>query len=186
MDNQNILESVSRWVENLVIGLNLCPFARREFENGRVRFAVSAANNGEQLLNDLGEEMRRLDEDASIETTLLIHPGVLTDFFEFNDFLDYTDRLLVQLDRDGVYQIASFHPDYQFAGTTANDVSNYTNRSPFPILHLLREDSLDKALAGYPNPAKIPENNIELMTTLGMDKVRILFQSCLIQSSPQT
>jgi len=179
MDETKVIESIQCWLSELVIGQNLCPFAKREYDNGRVRFVVSKATDQQQLLQHLGEEILKLDEDASIETTLLIHPRVLQDFFQFNDFLDYADRLLTDMDRDGVYQVASFHPDYQFAGTDVDDVTNYTNRSPWPVLHLIREDSLEQALANYPNPEQIPQRNMEHMEKLGLDAVRALLQACM-------
>lgn len=177
MQNDNIIKQVRHWVETLVVGLNLCPFAKRELINNRIRFSVSAATTEEQLLLDLQRELTLLNDEPSVETTLLIHPDVLQDFYDYNEFLDYADGLLVQMALDGVYQIASFHPHYQFAETEPEDVENYSNRSPYPLLHLIREDSLERAIANYPNPEQIPERNVELLKSLGQEKMQALFQS---------
>jgi len=169
---------VRHWVETVVVGLNLCPFAKRELVNDRVRFSVSEAETEEQLLVDLQAELELLNNEETVETTLLIHPRVLQDFFDYNQFLNYVDRLLTQMELEGVYQVASFHPDYQFSGTRPVDVENYTNRSPYPMLHLIREDSLERAIASYPDPDRIPERNIELLERLGRDKMQALLQAC--------
>jgi hypothetical protein len=168
---------VKHWLETFVIELNLCPFAKREYMNGRVRFSVSDAKTEEVLVEHLNQELTRLLNDDTIETTLLIHPHVLTDFATYNDFLDVVDALLMDLDLIGVFQVASFHPDYQFADTQPEDTENYTNRSPYPLLHLIREASLEKAIANFPNPELIPERNIELLNTLGEEKVKNMFAS---------
>lgn len=177
MTDNTFIDPVRHWLETFVIELNLCPFAKREFINNRVRFQLSKATTEQQLIDDLHHELVLLDDDASIETTLLIHPHVLEDFYDYNDFLDLADALLVQLDLEGVYQIASFHPDYQFADTEADDVENYTNRSPYPLLHLIREDSLTEAVAHYPTPEQIPERNIALLKQLGKDHIAAMFKS---------
>lgn len=165
-------------MEGVVVGLNLCPFAKRELVKNRVRFTVTEAATEEQLLMDLQDELELLNNDEAVETTLLIHPNVLQDFFEYNQFQNHVDSLLEQLELDGVYQIASFHPDYQFGGTEPDDVENYTNRSPYPMLHLIREESLERAVADYPGPDQIPERNIELLKDLGRDKMQALLQAC--------
>lgn len=178
MGHEKKIGPVRHWVETVVVGLNLCPFAKRELVNDRVRFSVSEAETEEQLLADLQAELELLNNDEAVETTLLIHPGVLQDFFDYNQFLNYVDSLLVQMELEGVYQVASFHPDYQFSGTRPDDVENYTNRSPYPMLHLIREDSLERAIAGYPHPERIPERNIELLESLGRDKMQALLKAC--------
>ena len=119
-----------------------------------------------------------LNKDESIETTLLIHPRVLQEFYHYNQFLNAADGLLVQMDLSGVFQIASFHPDYQFGGTQPDDVENFTNKSPYPLLHLIREDSLERAIAQYPDSDQIPERNITLLNSLGRNKVQTLLLSC--------
>ena len=170
--------SVRAWVESLVVGLNLCPFARRELMAERVRFSVSDATDEHALLRALELELERLDASPDIATTLLIHPGVMQDFFEYNQFLDAVDRLLAQLGLEGIYQVASFHPDYLFAGTAPGDPENYTNRSPYPLLHLLREDSLEQAIASHPDVAGIPQRNIALMNELGIETLEEMLAAC--------
>lgn len=177
LEHDKIIKPVRHWVETLVVGFNLCPFAKRELVNNRIRFSISEATTEQQLLNDLQTELSLLTHDETIETTLLIHPQVLQDFYDYNEFLDYADGLLVQMDLEGIYQIASFHPDYQFADTEADDVENYSNRSPYPLLHLIREQSLERAIANYPNSDLIPERNVELLKSLGKDKMEALFKS---------
>ena len=179
MQDNIIIELVLKWVESFVVELNLCPFVKRELANNRVRLTTTNAVTEEQLLEDLQSELELLNKDATVETTLLIHPKVLQDFYEYNDFLSLTDSLLVEMDLEGVFQIASFHPNYQFGGTDPEDVENYTNRSPYPILHLLREDSLEKAIANYPNTDQIPTRNIELMNSMGQDKLNEIMQACV-------
>lgn len=176
---------MQQWVESFVVDMNLCPFAKRELVKNRVRFAVTEALDEEQLLTSLQAELELLDRDSSVETTLLIHSKVLQDFYEYNQFLDSADRLLVQMKLAGVYQIASFHPNYQFGGTEADDVENYTNRSPYPILHLIREESLARAIAGYPDVDRIPARNIELMNSMGQGKLDKLMQACFSGAGKQ-
>ncbi|MFW2403985.1 MAG: DUF1415 domain-containing protein [Gammaproteobacteria bacterium] len=178
MEDKQIVGAVRRWVEDLVVELNLCPFAGRELIRNRIRFIATESNTEEQLLMALETELAQLNEDTTIETTLLIHPDVLQDFFDYNEFLDLADQLLVQMGLEGVYQVASFHPDYQFAGTAKDDAENYTNRSPYPLLHLLREASLERSIAGYPGVEEIPARNIEKMNSLGREKLQALIQGC--------
>jgi len=175
---QSIIHSVRHWVETVVVGLNICPFAGAELLNERVRFTLSVATTEPQLLLDLQHELELLTRDESIETTLLIHPNVLEDFDTFNQFLDRLDALLQQLELEGIYQVASFHPDYQFAGTESDAAENYTNRAPYPMLHLLREASLERAIAGYPGVEQIPERNIELLEGMGAEKMQALLRAC--------
>ncbi len=160
-----------RWVEKAVIGLNLCPFAKAVYVKEQVRFVLSDASTPEALLEELAEELLRLRDTPAeqIDTTLIIHPDVLTDFLDYNDFLDNADAAVEALDLQGILQVASFHPDYQFAGAAADDVSNYTNRSPYPTLHLLREDSVERAVAAFPDPDVIIERNIATLDGLGVD-----------------
>jgi len=179
MGETEIISATRKWVEDVVVGYNLCPFAKRELVRNRVRFVVSEAKTEDELLQALHSELQRLEDEPEIETTLLIHPGVLQDFGPYNEFLDAADGLLAYLDMEGVYQIASFHPDYQFAETEPDAAENYTNRSPFPMLHLLREASLEAAIDSYPDVDGIPERNIELMNELGSDKMRSILHSCL-------
>ena len=160
-----------RWLERAVIGLNLCPFAKAVYAKEQVRFVLSDATTPEALLAELGEELLRLRDTPAeqVDTTLLIHPQVLGDFLDYNDFLDDADALVEELALDGVLQVASFHPDYQFAGSAPDDVENFTNRAPYPILHLLREDSVARAVAAFPDPDAIVERNIETLRGVGID-----------------
>lgn len=178
-NDEEIIHAVRQWVETFVVGMNLCPFAKRELVKKRVRFVTTAATTAEQLLQVLQTELELLNEDPSVETTLLIHPAVLQDFYDFNDFLGCADSLLVDMELEGIYQLASFHPDYQFGGTRPGDAENYTNRAPYPILHLLREESLERVIADYPDVDDIPERNIALMNRLGQDKLEALLKLCL-------
>ena len=170
-DPEAIAADVRRWLERAVIGLNLCPFAKAGYVKQRVRILVSDASTERALLEQLGEELALLRDTPAedIDTTLLVHPQVLGDFLDYNDFLDDADGLVEAMDLDGVLQVASFHPDYRFADTAADDPGNLTNRAPWPILHLLREDSIDRAVAAYPDPDGIIERNIETMRELGAD-----------------
>src|SRR6056297_3198720 len=165
------VEATRRWLEQAVIGLNLCPFAGQPWRQGRVRLRVSEATSPQQLAEDLADELLALNEvdPAERETTLLIHPHVLDDFLDYNDFLDIADRLLEQLELDGVLQVASFHPDYRFADSPPDDPANCTNRSPWPMLHLLREASIEAATADHPAPEAIYQRNIETMRELGVE-----------------
>lgn len=176
----HVVKSVERWLTSIVIELNLCPFAGREYRSDKVRFKESLATTQEALLQDLVVEMSLLTRRPEIETTLLIHPGVLTDFAAFNQFLSFAESVIDAMSLDGVYQIASFHPDYQFAGTAEDEPENFTNRSPFPILHILREDSLEQAIDSYPDTSEIPERNIELMNSLGGQHMVKLLRKCRI------
>jgi hypothetical protein len=167
---------VRRWLERAVIGLNLCPFAKAVYARQQVRIVVSDAATERALLEQLGEEMALLRDTPSetIDTTLLVHPQVLGDFLDYNDFLDDADALIEAMELDGVLQVASFHPHYQFAGTEPDDAENLTNRAPWPILHLLREDSVDRAVAAYPEPDAIIERNVATMRGLGVEGFRKL------------
>ena len=178
MNDEQIVLAVQQWVDTFVVGMNLCPFAESELVKHRVRFVATAASTPEQLLKALQDELELLNGQSSVETTLLIHPHVLQDFYDFNDFLDEADHLLMEMELEGVYQIASFHPDYHFGGTQPNDAENYTNRSPYPVLHVLREASLERAIADYPDVDDIPQRNIELMNKLGQNKLQALLRSC--------
>jgi hypothetical protein len=167
--DEDVIDATRRWLERAVIGLNLCPFAKAPYAKGRVRFRVSHAQDGEALLLDLCEELQRLavSDENEVETTLLVHPQVLNDFLDFNDFLDVADHALEEMNLDGELQVASFHPDYQFADAPVGDVANYTNRSPFPTLHLLRESSIERAVESGFDTDSIYENNIARLHELG-------------------
>ncbi|MDT3485135.1 DUF1415 domain-containing protein [Stenotrophomonas maltophilia] len=159
------------WLERIVIGLNLCPFAKAVYVKDQVRFVLSDATTPEALVEQLAEELVLLRDTPAeqIDTTLIVHPQVLTDFLDYNDFLDNADAAIEALDLQGILQVASFHPDYQFEGVAADDASNYTNRAPFPTLHLLREDSVARAVDVYPDPDVIVERNIQTLDRIGVD-----------------
>lgn len=169
LDLAQVEADVRRWLERAVIGLNLCPFAKAVYARNQVRIVVSDASTERALLEELGEEMALLRDTPAeqVDTTLLVHPQVLADFLDYNDFLDDADALVEAMGLDGVLQVASFHPRYQFAGTEPDDAENLTNRAPYPILHLLREDSVDRAVEAYPEPDSIIERNVETMRQLG-------------------
>jgi uncharacterized protein len=177
-DIADVARITQHWLTRAVIGLNLCPFAKRVHVKRQIRYVVSAAVEEADIAAELESELQLLaDTDAQdIDTTLLILPDAFTDFYEFNDFLDTGDRLLKRLRLRGVLQVASFHPEYQFADTQPDDIENYTNRSPFPILHLLREDSIEEVLETYPDPDDIYEKNQDTMRRLGLEGWRKLMR----------
>lgn len=164
-----VIEDTRRWVQRAVIGLNLCPFAKAVEVKRQVRYVVSQASRAKALLPDLERELRLLvgEDPAVLDTTLLMAPHGFADFLEFNELLERADQLLQRLELDGVLQIASLHPQYQFADTDADDITNYTNRAPYPTLHLLREDSVDRAVAAFPKAEMIFETNMQTLRRLG-------------------
>lgn len=163
------IEDTQKWLLDAVVGLNLCPFAKSVVVKNLVRYRVCVSNKPADLLTLLREELQHLAEAApnTLDTTLLIAPHTLPDFLDFNDFLADCDQVLLDLELDGILQIADFHPHYQFGGTDANDIENFTNRTPYPTLHLLRETSIDKAVEAYPDASLIFERNIEVLNKLG-------------------
>lgn len=167
---EEIVATTQAWLEEAVIGLNLCPFAKAVHIKNQIRYVVSSADTREALAADLHRELQLLDEadPEVIETTLLIHPQVLQDFLDYNDFLEIADAIVDDNDLTGVIQIASFHPEYQFSDSNAEDIDNYTNRSPYPTLHLLRESSIDRAVESFPEANAIFERNIATMRGLGL------------------
>ncbi|HEY9422162.1 MAG TPA: DUF1415 domain-containing protein [Thermoanaerobaculia bacterium] len=166
---EEIVAATREWLEKAVIGLDLCPFARSVYLRQQIRYAVSEAETPEDLLEHLVGELRTLAAASpeEIDTTLIIHPRVLEDFLDYNDFLDDAEAAVAALGLEGEIQVASFHPQYQFEGTGPDDIENYTNRSPYPILHLLREASVERAVAAVPDTDAIFEKNIETMRRLG-------------------
>ncbi|MEO6421855.1 MAG: DUF1415 domain-containing protein [Candidatus Nitrotoga sp.] len=183
--DEKIIAETQLWLERAVIGLNLCPFAKAVHVKDQIRYVVSNAATHEDLLRDLMRELEVLAETPSvnIDTTLLVHPYVLTDFIEYNDFLDLADAALEDMDLEGELQVASFHPQYQFAGTQPDDIENYTNRSPYPMLHLLREASVVQAVSAFPEAEKIFEKNIETLRRVGHTGWNDLG---LVKTSPST
>lgn len=166
---QTYLAHTSAWLEKAVIGLNLCPFAKAPYAKGQVRISVSFAKHLDAFLQDLDTEIQRLltTPAQELETTLLVCATLFDDFLVFNDMLDAADAALDDNQATGIIQIAPFHPQFQFADTDANDISNYTNRSPYPTLHLIREDSIEKAAQAFPDPAVIFERNIRVLEEMG-------------------
>jgi len=174
--SDEIIATTRKWLERAVIGLNLCPFAKGVHVKGQIRYVVSAAQTEDALLDDLERELKFLTEAApeDTDTTLLITPGVLTDFDDFTNFLDLAEVVLRTQGLVGVLQVASFHPDYVFADAEAGDIANHTNRAPYPTLHLIREASLARATAAFPDAADIYERNIETLHKLGLEGWRAL------------
>lgn len=167
-----------RWLERVVVGLNLCPFAKRELQADRIRLVVHRGEEAgiEQRLQALATEFHILDHDPEVGTTLLIFEDSLGAFEDYLDFLALAEEFLAAEELEGIYQLASFHPDYQFEGSDADDAAHYTNRSPFPMLHILREADVSKALAGYAEPEKIPERNKQVCRELGIEALSALLQ----------
>lgn len=176
MSDEQVIADTKAWVDKAVIGLNLCPFAKQVQVKGQVRYVVSQAASVEDLLYELAAELNLLHDTPAeqTDTTLLIHPQLLTDFLDYNDFLEAADQLVADIGLEGELQIASFHPDYQFEGTDKGDITNYSNRSPYPTLHLLREDSIDRAVAAFPEAESIFEANMETLEKLGVEGWRKL------------
>lgn len=169
--DDTVVALTQAWVAEAVIGLNLCPFAKSVYVKEQIRYVVSHADDEAGLAQQLLEELQHLQaaDPELLDTTLLVHPRVLQDFYDYNNFLDVADQVLEDAELDGVIQIASFHPQYQFADALPDDIDNYTNRSPFPVLHLLRESSIDRAVAAFPEASAIFERNIATMRDLGLN-----------------
>jgi hypothetical protein len=180
LDHDWIIAQTQAWLSRAVIGLNLCPFAKAVMAHDQIRYVVCDATDEAALLHALGGELEHLArvEEQVTSTTLLVHPQVLADFDDFNQFLGEAEYMLARAGFEGIFQLASFHPNYQFAGTTADDVSNASNRSPYPTLHLLRETSVERAVAAFADAAAIYETNIETLRSLGSAGWRKLMQQC--------
>jgi hypothetical protein len=174
---EQALADTREWLEKAVIGLNLCPFAKAVHVKQQIRWVVSEATTPEALLEDLNRELEILRdaEPEDIDTTLLIHPRVLGDFLDYNEFLDVADAAIGDLDLEGEIQVASFHPRYQFADTFVDDIGNFSNRTPYPTLHLLREASIDRAVEAFPESSAIFDKNMETLQRLGIEGWRRLF-----------
>jgi hypothetical protein len=170
-------QSVRQWLEDVVIGLNLCPFAAKPNRNKQIKICISDATSEEALLADIQVELTLLQQTpaSELETTLVAIPHFLQDFFDYNQFLDWVDALLKQEGWHGIFQIASFHPDYCFGGAEADDAENLTNRSPYPVIHLIREESMERVLKHYPDPESIPDTNIDRVESLTATEKRKLF-----------
>jgi hypothetical protein len=174
--DEPVIAETRAWLEQIVIGLGLCPFAKAVHVKGQIRYVVSAAETPEALLADLLGELSALSlADAElVDTTLLIHPRALLDFLDYNDFLSVADAAVEDLELTGELQVASFHPQYRFAGNAPEDPANYCNRSPYPMLHLLREASVDRAVAVFPDASRIYDKNIETLRALGLAGIQRL------------
>ncbi|TKG17733.1 DUF1415 domain-containing protein [Vibrio lentus] len=177
MSTSKAQQETKQWLEDVVIDLNLCPFAHKPHKKKQIKIAVSEATTEEALLEFILLELRELDskEPEELETTLVVAKDMLGDFMDYNFCLDWVDALLKQEDYEGVYQVASFHPDYCFGGTLPEDAENLTNRSPYPTIHLIREESMERVLKHYPNPEAIPDNNIARVESLTAEEKAKLF-----------
>ena len=169
MTDEAVLAATRHWLEKAVIGLNLCPFAKAVYVKNQVRLVVSKARHADDLLEELDKELELLvaTPAAEIDTTLLIHPTLFDDFLDFNDFLEIAEGVVDEHGLEGVIQLASFHPQFQFEGTEPDAIGNYTNRAPFAILHLLREESVERAVEAFPEAEAIFEQNILTLEKLG-------------------
>jgi hypothetical protein len=174
---EQVIAATRTWLEQAVIGLQLCPFAAGPHLSDRVRYRVSEQRSSVGLLDELSQELQALQDADPLkcETTLLVHPQVLTDFLDYNDFLDECDAAVAELGFEGELQVASFHPLYRFSGTDVQDIENYTHRSPYPMLHLLREASVARAVASFPDIHDIGTNNIRTLRRLGHEGWRRLW-----------
>jgi len=175
--HQKITDDIDLWLDQVVIGLNLCPFALKPYKNKQIRIVVSDCKEEACLLEQLQNEFQRLENTSvsELETTLVVPHAMLENFLDYNEFLNDVDALIESNEWQGTFQVATFHPNYQFGGTLPEDAENLTNRSPYPILHLLREASLEKAIDRYPHPEQIPENNIETVSHLSESEKAQLF-----------
>lgn len=175
--NSVVEEVVQRWLDDVVIGLNLCPFARQPSNQGSIETRVINSAEPKVLAVEIEQSLRSLEEKSAeeLETILVVTPNMLLDFAQYNQFLGVLDHLLVSMDWEGIFQIASFHPEYQFAGTSEDDVSNWTNRAPYPVFHLLREESITRAVDSLSDPDEIYERNMQKMESLSSEQRRTLF-----------
>ena len=178
--NNTAYTATACWLEKFVIGLNLCPFAAHPWNKGQVRIAISDGSTTDNLAHDFLAELRTLVETPASElaTTLLVTPEGLQDFEDYLDFVELAQQLLEKAQLEGQIQLASFHPDYLFEGESSDSPSVYTNRSPYPLLHLIREAEMEEALSRYPDPENIPDNNIRKMNELGLETIHTMQNSC--------
>lgn len=177
--DEQVIAQTKKWITDVVINCNFCPFAAKEAKQGTVHYRVETNSETEKCLESFSEECIRLDNEHSIETTLLIFPNAYQQFDDYLDFVSSAEWLLVMNGYEGIYQVASFHPHYQFADSTPDDAANYTNRSVYPMLHLLREESVEKALNNFPDAEQIPERNILFAREKGLAYMKMLRDNCL-------
>lgn len=175
---QQVIHQTECWIKSVIIELNFCPFAKREIERGSVRYSAIQNESLEQSLQSVIDECVLLDSDDATETTLLIFPTAFKAFDDYLQLVELAEHLLQQQGYEGIYQLASFHPDYRFAGSDTDDAANFTNRSPYPMLHLIREASIEKALQHHPDPENISERNIELARSKGLDTMQAMLDKC--------
>ena len=180
---EKIIKQTQCWLDKIIIKHDICPFAKRERDKDSIRFTVDESLELSQALENLVLECERLDNNPEIETTLFILAEIAQDFNDYLDFLNIASQLLIKQGYEGVYQLASFHPDYCFADCSDDDPANYTNRSPYPILHIIREQSLEKALQSYPEPELIPQRNIDYCQNLGLEKMQQMLAECMDKPS---
>ncbi len=178
MDQEPVIQATMAWLSKFVIAHNICPFAKHEYDNKTIRYCVINSEDDMECLTSLIMECFRLDCDLEIQTTLLILPIGYQNFETYLNFLSMAENLLIEHGYEGIYQLASFHPDYYFDGAPPDDAANYTNRSPYPMLHLLRESSIEAALKSVPNPEHIPERNIDYTRQIGNEVLKTLLLSC--------
>lgn len=179
LSDELVTAQTMKWVNEFIIKHNVCPFAQREVEKQSVRVVVLRSKKIDVALEELISEVQWLDQNPQTETTLLVFPTLFKDFYRYLDFVDLAENLMYEQGCEGVYQLATFHPDYCFSGTDPDDVSNFTNRSPYPMLHLLREESLEKAISYYGDTGNIPSQNIEKMEALGREALDASFAACM-------
>ncbi len=179
INKEQVIKDTQDWLLGFIVKLNVCPFAKREIERNSLKIHIAEAQLLPLALEELLLELISLDTTSSVRTTLLVFPTLFKEFFQYLDFAEYAELLIQEQGYEGTYQLATFHPDYCFAGNDFNDVSNYTNRSPYPMIHILREHDIEKAIAHYGDTTQIPENNIKTMRTLGLEKIKkILSGGC--------
>ena len=177
-DKEEVIRHTMNWVSQIVVGLNFCPFAAKEVRRGSIHYDTIETDDVEKSLELVAQAFAQLDKNEQIETTLLIFPESLQDFNDYLHFVELTESLLEEMNYEGVYQVASFHPNYLFQGSDQDDPANYTNRSPYPMLHLLRESSLSAAIDSFPDVDGIPERNIELARKKGLAQMKALWAAC--------
>ena len=176
--DQDLKFATQAWLNSVIIELGICPFAKQTQDRGHIHFSINHEIKIENCLLQLMIECDRLNSDPDIETTLLIYANAFAEFDDYLDFLEIAEKLLIEQGYEGIYQLASFHPDYCFQGSESDDPANYTNRSPYPMLHLLRETSIEQAVASHAEPESIPQHNIELTRRLGLAKMQALLAAC--------
>ncbi len=176
--DQQVISQTEYWLSSVIIECNFCPFAKRELDRGSIRYSVIEDKKLEVCLHSIIDECVFLDGNDATETTLLIFPNAFTEFDDYLQLVEMAEDLIVQQGYESIYQLASFHPDYIFSDSKSDDAANYTNRSPYPMLHIIREASLEKALESYPEPERIPERNVEHARHLGLETMQAKLKAC--------